>query len=77
MMPKGRVSNGRVKLKEANGVLSLTVPKNCEASVKHLIGRSFQCEVWGANAFIVGGRDQGAVIFSLIPSKKLQLRLRS
>lgn len=67
---RGRRSTGKVKLKLANGVLSLTVPKSQEKLAGEFIGDEFLCEV-GHNYI-----DDIIVFTRIKPTHKLKLRLR-
>ena len=74
MPRRGRISTGRVKLKEANGVLSFTVPKKIVSELSLNIGDLFQCDLIPGEPAYQGSK---MVVFSLIqqPKRKLQLRL--
>lgn len=64
-----RRSTGRVKLKEAYGVLSLTVPQNQKENARRFVGDVFICEV-GHNYI------DDLIVFTRI-KPKLKFRLKS
>lgn len=42
-MPSGRKSQGKVRLRRANGTLMLTVPKSVVPKLEQLVDKTFEC----------------------------------